>query len=167
MASEGGKKPDIVPTDKKYEQIVMPTPDQIVGNDFFNDSCIARFFIAGIGGAVLGAGMGVLFGSMGDMNLPDPDAPKLPISQHVKNYAKNALHAGKTWGKGMMAFGAVYSASECAFEKARAKHDIYNAGYAGCFTGAALAYKSGPQAMAMGCGSIAAFSMAIDKFMGH
>ena len=50
MASEGGKKPDIVPTDKKYEQIEMPTPDQIVGSDFFNDSCIMRFFIAGIGG---------------------------------------------------------------------------------------------------------------------
>eukprot|EP00959_Pyramimonas_sp_CCMP1952_P265974 5560975-Pyramimonas_sp.AAC.1 len=28
-------------------------------------------------------------------SLKAPDAPKLPISQHVKNYAKNALQAGK------------------------------------------------------------------------
>jgi hypothetical protein len=28
----------------------MPTADSIVSNDYFNDSCIVRFFLAGIGG---------------------------------------------------------------------------------------------------------------------
>jgi len=162
-----GDKPDVVLPGKKYQQIEMPTADTIVSNDYFNDSCIVRFFLAGIGGAVLGAGMGVLFGGMGEMQVPEPNAPKIPISQHMKTYAKNALQSGKSWGKGMATFGAVYSTSECAVEKMRAKHDVYNAGYAGCFTGAALAYKGGPQAIAVGCGSIAAFSMAIDKFMGQ
>jgi hypothetical protein len=45
-----GDKPDVVLPGKKYQQIEMPTADSIVSNDYFNDSCIVRFFLAGIGG---------------------------------------------------------------------------------------------------------------------
>ena len=39
---------------------------------------------------------------------------------------------------------------------------------AGCFTGAALAVRAGPQASALGCVGFAAFSAAIDYFLeGH
>lgn len=47
----------------------------------------------------------------------------------------------------------------------RAKHDIVNAGAAGCITGAALAVRGGPQAMALGCTGFAAFSVAIEAYM--
>ncbi|KAI8840121.1 mitochondrial import inner membrane translocase subunit Tim22 [Chytriomyces cf. hyalinus JEL632] len=43
----------------------------------------------------------------------------------------------------------------------RAKNDIYNGVTAGCFTGAALAARGGPKAMATGCVGFAAFSAAI------
>jgi len=63
----------------------------------------------------------------------------------------------------------------------RAKHDIYNGLAAGCFTGAAISYKSafllltsetrtdreagGAQGMAAGCVGMAAFSLVIDQAM--
>ncbi|KAJ3248145.1 Mitochondrial import inner membrane translocase subunit tim22 [Chytriomyces hyalinus] len=49
----------------------------------------------------------------------------------------------------------------------RAKNDIYNGVTAGCFTGAALAARGGPKAMATGCVGFAAFSAAIDYYMRH
>ena len=45
---------------------------------------------------------------------------------------------------------AVFSGTECVIEKIRAKHDGYNSIMAGCATGAALASRSGPDAMVLG-----------------
>jgi import inner membrane translocase subunit TIM22 len=61
----------------------------------------------------------------------------------------------------------MFAGSECVIEKFRAKHDIYNSVYAGCATGAVLAKGGGPKAMCIGCGTFAAFSALIDKFMAH
>eukprot|EP00951_Prasinocladus_malaysianus_P011726 scaffold86862_cov38-Prasinocladus_malaysianus.AAC.1 len=47
----------------------------------------------------------------------------------------------------------------------RAKHDLKNTAIAGCFTGGALAYGGGPQAMCLGCATLSAFSVMIDRFM--
>lgn len=47
----------------------------------------------------------------------------------------------------------------------RAKHDMVNSVSAGCFTGAVLAVRAGPQAAALGCVGFAAFSAAIDYFL--
>ena len=73
----------------------------------------------------------------------------------------------RTYAKGFGAVGAVFAGSECVIEKARAKHDMYNSVYAGCFTGGALAARAGPQAMCAGCATFAAFSAMIDHFMEH
>ncbi len=67
--------------------------------------------------------------------------------------------------KGFTVVGGLFTASECVVEKYRAKHDIYNVAYAGCATGAILAYNAGPKAMCAGCAGFAAFSTAIEKFM--
>ncbi len=60
----------------------------------------------------------------------------------------------------------VYATIECYIERNRAKHDLTNSVTAGCATGAALSYKSGPAAMCIGCAGFAAFSVVIDKLMG-
>jgi mitochondrial import inner membrane translocase subunit TIM22 len=73
----------------------------------------------------------------------------------------------RSYAKGFGAMGALFAGSECAVEKMRAKHDIYNSVYAGCFTGAVLAHKAGPQAMCAGCATFAALSAAIDHFLAH
>jgi len=49
----------------------------------------------------------------------------------------------------------------------RAKHDIYNALYAGCAAGGVLASSGGPKAMCAGCVTFAAFSGFIDKMLDH
>ena len=63
--------------------------------------------------------------------------------------------------------GALYAGSECVIEKMRARHDIYNSVYAGCFAGGALAASAGPKAACAGCVTFAAFSAMIDKIMEH
>ena len=49
----------------------------------------------------------------------------------------------------------------------RAKHDMVNSVSAGCFTGAVLAARAGPQAAGLGCVGFAAFSAAVDYFLEH
>jgi import inner membrane translocase subunit TIM22 len=49
----------------------------------------------------------------------------------------------------------------------RAKHDIYNAVYAGCAAGGVLASSAGPKAACAGCVTFAAFSAFIDKMLDH
>ena len=63
--------------------------------------------------------------------------------------------------------GFLFAGSECVIEKWRAKTDIYNSVSAGCVTGATLAYGTGPKGMCIGCAGFAAFSAAIDKFLGR
>ena len=49
----------------------------------------------------------------------------------------------------------------------RAKHDIYNAVYAGCAAGGVLASSAGPKAACAGCVTFAAFSAFIDRMLDH
>lgn len=51
-------------------------------------------------------------------------------------------------------------------EKARGKHDAYNAVISGCGVGAALSAKQGPQAACFGCVGFAAFSAVMEVVMG-
>lgn len=62
-------------------------------------------------------------------------------------------------------FSVFYGGSEGAIEKYRGKHDLLNAVGGGMFTGAAMAWRSGPGAMAGGAFFIGAFSFAIDYYM--
>lgn len=57
----------------------------------------------------------------------------------------NHAAACRTYAKGFGAVGAIFAGSECVIEKMRAKHDMYNSVYAGCFTGGVLAARAGPQ----------------------
>ena len=75
------------------------------------------------------------------------------------------MQTRRSYAKGFGAVGALFAGSECVIEKIRARHDIYNSLYAGCFAGATLSHRAGPQAMCIGCASFAAFSVVIDKFM--
>ena len=79
----------------------------------------------------------------------------------------SSLLVCRTYAKGFGAMGALFAGSECVIEKARAKHDIYNSVYAGCFTGGSIAYSTGPKGMCAGCLTFAAFSALIDKIMEH
>ena len=73
----------------------------------------------------------------------------------------------RSYAKGFGTVGALYAGSECVIEKMRARHDIYNSVYAGCFAGGTLAASAGPKAACAGCVTFAAFSAMIDKIMEH
>lgn len=61
---------------------------------------------------------------------------------------------------------ALFSGVDCVVEKARGKHDAYNAVISGCGVGAALSAKQGPQAACFGCVGFAAFSAVMEVVMG-
>lgn len=62
---------------------------------------------------------------------------------------------------------AIFMGTECVIEKVRGKTDIMNPVYAGCVTGATFGIKQGPQAACIGCAGMAAFTVVIEKIMGH
>lgn len=90
-------------------------------------------------------------------NLPFKEQVRLQFS----DMGKRAWSSAKNFGY----IGMIYAGVECGVESLRAKNDIYNGVAAGCITGGGLAYKSGPQAAAIGCAGFAAFSTAIDLYM--
>ena len=87
------------------------------------------------------------------------------MMQKLRNYVRHRLSKSWSYAKGFAAFGALYSGSECVIEQTRAKHDIYNSAYAGCFTGGVMARSGGKEGMAMGCATMAALSVCMDRFM--
>ena len=146
----------------KYKRIDMPTQDDMIMQDFMNN-CAVKTVLATVMGGFLGAAMGVFFGAFDPMT--PTEGEKQTIVQQLKKAGRSTLSKSYSYAKGFAAFGALYSGSECVFEQTRAKHDIYNSAYAGCFTGGVMARSSGPQGMAMGCATMGALSVCMDKFM--
>ncbi|CAG9465883.1 unnamed protein product [Pedinophyceae sp. YPF-701] len=149
----------------------MPTAEQYAQIESMNN-CGVRAVMSGVGGAVLGLGFGVFFGTMetsggGGVYAPMVMDEKKTTRQVFKEMYSSVKTKSVSYAKGFGTVGLLFSASECVVEKARAKHDWRNSAYAGCFSGAALAYKGGPWAMCTGCAGFAAFSVVIDKVMGN
>ncbi|KAL4425000.1 hypothetical protein ABPG77_002885 [Micractinium sp. CCAP 211/92] len=163
-----GDQTDLPPGLRKYRRLEAPTAEQIASEDFMNN-CAVRTVLS----AVLGSGMGVMFGIfMGTMDTGGAaggvgDYQNQTMRQAFREMAKNTMAKSKSYAKGFAAMGALFAGSECLIESYRAKHDARNSIYAGCATGAILAHSGGPKAMCIGCASFAAFSALIDRFMGH
>jgi len=148
-----------------FEEFVAPNPAKL------GESCVTKLVIGTCMGGVLGMGFGVIMASFEGMSPPvmlpgEKEPPKKTWKQELRDGARKTKAKSRSWGKNFAALTAMFQGFECAVEKVRGKHDIYNSCTAGCFTGAALARQSGPQAMAIGCVGFAAFSAAIDTFMG-
>ena len=140
----------------------LPTQEQMMMDDVMNNNCMVKMVLSCVMGGVLGAGMGIFFGAFEPMQ---PGEEKLGVMQTLRNYGRQSLSKSWSYAKGFAAFGALYSGSECVIEQTRAKHDIYNSAYAGCFTGGVMARSGGKEGMAMGCATMAALSVCMDRFM--
>tara|TARA_B110000008_G_scaffold279792_1_gene328674 strand:- start:38 stop:709 length:672 start_codon:yes stop_codon:yes gene_type:complete len=151
---------------KTYERVKLPTPEDVYQQDAM-DNCAIKTVMSCVLGGALGGVMGVVFGAFEPMEVPAPDAPKVTMRETIRQGAKSAGARSWSYAKGFAAFGALYAGSECVVEKVRAKHDVANSAYAGCFTGGVMARTSGPTGMAVGCATMAALSVAMDKFMDH
>ena len=156
QGSVGGKE-----APRRYSKVELPSQEQMMMDDMMNN-CMVKMVLSCVMGGVLGGAMGIFFGAFEPMQ---PGEEKLGIMQSIKNYGRQSLSKSWSYAKGFAAFGALYSGSECVIEQTRAKHDIYNSAYAGCFTGGVMARSGGKEAMAMGCATMGALSVAMDRFM--
>jgi len=158
---KGGKKK------RTYSQVQMPSHDQIMQEEFMNN-CAVRTGLSGVMGMGLGAAFGVAMGTFdtagGGLD-GSVDTTKQTTRQVLRDMWRNTSRKSWSYAKGFGAMGSLFAGSECVIEKARAKHDMYNSIYAGCFAGGALAHSAGPKGMCIGCASFAAFSYMIDRFM--
>jgi len=142
----------------------------------FMSSCPGKSIISGVTGFALGGVFGLFMASMNydtpmhtpglhDKNSPLKNIADMPFKQQMKvawsDMSKRSWSSAKNFGY----IGLIYAGVECCVESTRAKSDIFNGLAAGCLTGGGLAYKSGPQAAAIGCAGFAAFSAAIDLYM--
>lgn len=138
------------------------------------ESCFFKAAMSGTVGGGLGLFCGLLFG--GYSSAVDK-AVEMEGSSSVKLRVgfREAARAMGSYAKSFAMFGIVFSASECTVEKVRARHDLYNSVIAGCMTGATLASqprqtipaRARATQMAIACGGMAAFSTAIDYYMGE
>ena len=106
----------------------------------FMEACVAKAGTSALAGAVMGAGMGMLFGSYSSITPPVPlpgvpDPPKIPMRYQMREAFLSTARKSRRWGKNFGMVTAVFSGIECVIEKYRAKHDIYNGVSAGCVTG--------------------------------
>jgi import inner membrane translocase subunit TIM22 len=166
------------PTDQAPQEIQFPTlrpgaVRNLPANPLaFTESCMMKPLMTIPLGFCMGGAFGVFMGSWEGISPPPllpgvPMAPPKPFAAEMKATARTMGRKARNWSKNFAVVTAVFSGSECALERIRAKNDMYNSIFAGFFSGAALAIKQGPQAMlAGGCG-FALFSVVIDKFTGR
>eukprot|EP00920_Eleutheroschizon_duboscqi_P033997 GHVT01081597.1.p1 GENE.GHVT01081597.1~~GHVT01081597.1.p1 ORF type:complete len:332 (-),score=16.19 GHVT01081597.1:1212-2207(-) len=137
----------------------LPTVDPVRVQRFLTEGCLVRSGVMGCGGGVLGLLFGAFFFTMRPVDV-DTAAPFLKqVREQYRNFIPEVTRTAKSFAK----LGAVYTLAECFVERERASHDIMNAIYAGCVTGAFLAAKNGPASMAAGCAGFAAFSAVMEK----
>lgn len=150
----------------KFQRLSFPTFEQMMAEDAMNN-CGVRSAIAAAGGAALGAAFGIFTASLDTGGM---DSAVVEETKSTRVVLRETLTLMRTksvsYAKGFAVMGLVYSGCECLIEKHRARHDQWNAPLAGCAAGGIMAAPAGPKAMCFGCASFAAFSYAIDKFMG-
>ena len=139
---------------------------------WLTDSCSGKAAIGVFGGAAMGLVMGVFLGAMSDMTPPvtvinGKEVPQAPLKEQMRTTLRATGEKSLYWSRNFAFITGVFGGSDCLVEKFRGKHDVWNSVLSGCVTGAAMQAKSGPQASAVGCAGFAAFSLVIDKVMGH
>ncbi|GBF88280.1 import inner membrane translocase subunit Tim22 [Raphidocelis subcapitata] len=150
----------------RFQQLSFPSFEQMMAEDAMNN-CGVRSAIACGGGALLGVAFGIFMGSVDTGGIDSAAIGENKSTRVVLRETWQLMRSKSvSYAKGFAVMGLVYSGCECVIEKRRARHDIWNAPLAGCAAGAIMAAPAGPKAMCFGCASFAAFSYAIEKFMG-
>lgn len=139
--------------------------------NWLSESCGSKAAIGVIGGGVMGLLMGVFMGALTDMTPPvtvieGKEVPQAPLKEQMRTTLRATADKSMYWCRQFAFITGVFGGAECLVEKYRGKHDVWNAVFSGCITGAAMQAKQGPQASAIGCGGFAAFSLVIDSIMG-
>ncbi|CDJ58114.1 mitochondrial import inner membrane translocase subunit Tim17 domain-contraining protein, putative [Eimeria maxima] len=125
---------------------------------FLNDGCLLRAATSSVGGGLLGLFLGAFFFTMKPVDVDSCLGLRAQLRQQYKSFVPDVASTAKSFAK----IGGLYSLAECIVDKERATHDLRGAIYGGCLTGAALAIKGGPRAMAVGSLGFGAFAAAME-----
>lgn len=158
----------------ELQQVQFHTP--------FQETCAFKT----VQGCVIGGGAGAAFTllmsvinvGMGSSAMMQPGMPgyvepgssQLSLKQMRSDFRvwrRTTGQSMRTSAKGFALFSGCYAATDCALERYRGQHDWMNAIAAGGAAGGACALRSGPTAMALGLVGGAAFTYAIESFMGN
>ncbi|KAJ3237865.1 Mitochondrial import inner membrane translocase subunit tim22 [Chytriomyces hyalinus] len=115
------------------------------------EACPTKSVLALTAGFALGGVFGMFMSSM-DMSsqMEFEKYQNMSTREQIRHTLRDMGSRSYATAKNFAIVGAVFAGSECVIESYRAKNDIYNGVTAGCFTGAALAARGGPKAMATG-----------------
>ncbi len=133
--------------------------------------CGFKVVSGGIMGSVVGVAMGAFLSAMNNdvshvQMLHGREVPPAPLREQLRAGVKGFGTKTKGWAKSFGILTALFEGTECAIEKARGKHDVWNQASSGCIVGATLGASGGAGAACMGCAGFAGFSIVIDKIMG-
>mmetsp|Transcript_13239 Transcript_13239/g.40698 ORF Transcript_13239/g.40698 Transcript_13239/m.40698 type:complete len:185 (-) Transcript_13239:642-1196(-) len=149
-------------------------PRPAINVETLTESCLFKAGVSTVAGAGLGLFFGLFFG--GYANAVDQAVDlEGTTGQKLRVGFRSAAKAMGGYARSFAMFGLIYSGSECAVEKFRARHDIYNAMAAGCITGGTISSqprspiggKARATQMAVGCAGMAAFSAAVDYYIEY
>ena len=142
------------------------TPETVAaGIEEAMSNCLLKGGISIFMGGAFGFLFGTFFGTNMTTPLPEPGEPKIPLRVQMMQHLKESGRVGMQHARNFAAIGGLFATTQCVIEKSRAVNNPMNGLYAGCLTGAMLAYKGGPSGIALGCAGFGAFSYAIDHFM--
>jgi mitochondrial import inner membrane translocase subunit TIM22 len=125
-------KPVKIPDSKSTEVPIIPT--------LGIEACGGKIISGGALGAVLGVGMGLFFGAMGDVSpiqiVQGREVPQAPLREQMRTAVKSTASKMGGWAKNFGVLTALFGGVECVIEKYRAKHDVWNPVVSGCIVGA-------------------------------
>lgn len=155
-------QPFLLPGKHVDEMPILPT--------LIQESCGYKIITGGLMGSVLGIGMGIFMGAMGDVTpiqvSQGREVPQAPVREQLRSAMKSTVSKSAGWAKSFGVLTAMFGGVDCLIEKYRGKHDVWNPVLSGCAVGAALSAKAGPAAACVGCAGFAGFSLVVDKILG-
>ena len=148
-----------------------PLPDRPAIPTLVNEACGLKILTGAVLGSVLGVGLGLFMGAMGDVSpiqiINGKEVPQAPVREQMRAGFKSTAAKAAGWARNFGVLSALFGGVECLVEKYRGKHDVWNPVVGGCVVGATLSAKAGPAAACVGCAGFAGFSFVMDKLMGH
>lgn len=148
-----------------------PPPDKYpVLPTLLPESCAFKIVTGAMMGSVLGVGLGLFMGAMGDVSpiqiVNGREVPQAPVREQLRAGYKSTAMKASGWARNFGVLTAMFGGVECLIEKYRGKHDVWNPVVSGCIVGGTLSAKGGPAAACVGCAGFAGFSLLMDAIMG-
>ncbi|CAK8672780.1 unnamed protein product [Clavelina lepadiformis] len=145
----------------QFGGIPTPIPSTMEKNmEAVMNSCVFNTGIA----CVAGAGFGVVF-ALFTFGVESPNySEKVPTVKETLREMRMKMGSN---AKNFAVIGAMFSMTHCVIEKYRGVSDMKNSSASGFVTGGLLGLRAGLRAGILGGMGFAAFSTAIDYFLGH